>query len=104
MVELLIDIGFHTATNIGKITHHAIVIKLRLPDSNASLNAMAVQMAAFSCMVHQAMTITKIDFFSDGVHVKELLSALAKLTLSAKRAVYYKMPTTETDLMTPANR
>jgi hypothetical protein len=37
-------------------------------DGNAGFDAMAVQVAAFTGMIHQSVTVTKIDFLGDNKH------------------------------------
>lgn len=52
MVKLLIDIAFNTILDVGKITDHALIVKLLLLYRNRGFDAVAVQIPAFAWVVH----------------------------------------------------
>ena len=68
MIQMLVDESFHRIADIGKVADHALFIEIFALDGDTGFYAVAVQIAAFAGMVHQAMAVTKINFFRDDVH------------------------------------
>src|SRR5690606_37570879 len=61
VVEIFVDPAAHHSFDVGKIEHHAAPVELGGLDYNYGPPAVAMQMAAFSLVVEQAVAIAKID-------------------------------------------
>jgi len=65
---MLVDISLNTLPYVGKITNHALLVECFLLNRYSRLYAMPVQVSTLARMVHQAVSVAKIDFFGNGVH------------------------------------
>jgi hypothetical protein len=72
MVQFSIDIAVGNRADIGKITHHALIIQLGCRDRYSRLDAMTMQMAALAGMPHEPVAVAKVDVLGNGEHGRSL--------------------------------
>ena len=68
MIKMLINKIFCRRSNISKIANHSLIVKLLRFNGYRGFYAMSVQVAASTGVIHQPVTVTEIDFFSNCVH------------------------------------
>ena len=68
MVEVAIDVRLGSIADLGKVANHPVGIEFGRLNGDRGLNGVSVQVTTLSAVIHQAVTITKVNLFGDCVH------------------------------------
>lgn len=68
MVQGLIDPALKDLFDLAEIANHAFLIQVPSADLYLNLSVMAVEIAAFSLIVQEPVTVAEVNFFRDVEH------------------------------------
>jgi len=87
VIQDFVHIVFDTRLDLSEIADHALCIELFLRDGDCSPDAVSMQIPAFAGMIHQPVSVTEIDLFSNCIHkIFALFVALVQSTIPEHQA------------------